>query len=105
MQIEMNRIDYQKEKEAKERRLQSYSEEIQKNVLRDTERIVNELLEERHRQRLTQCDMADITGMKASNIARFESGARVPTLTVLQKYASALGKRIELKICDGIIEK
>ena len=43
---------------------------------------------------------ADITGIKPSNMARFESGGRVPTLVVLEKYANALGKHIEIKICD-----
>ena len=39
-------------------------------------------------------------GIKPSNMARFESGGRVPTLVVLEKYANALGKHIEIKICD-----
>ena len=51
---------------------------------------------------MTQQDIADITGILPSNLARLESGGRVPTLVVLQKYASAVGKHIELKICDGI---
>ena len=42
--------------------------------------------------------MVELTGMMASNIARFENGGRVPTLLVLQKYAGALGKHIELKV-------
>ena len=59
-----------------------------------------ELVEERHRQKITQQEISDITGIRPSNLARFESGARIPTLVVLQKYASALGKHMELKICD-----
>lgn len=39
--------------------------------------------------------------MMSPNIARFESDAMVPTFVVFQKYAQALGKHIELKICDG----
>lgn len=34
------------------------------------------------------------------NLARFESGSRIPTLVVLEKYANALGKHIDIKICD-----
>ena len=49
---------------------------------------------------MTQQEIADITGIKPSNMARFESGGRVPTLVVLEKYANALGKHIEIKICD-----
>lgn len=47
---------------------------------------------------MTQSDIADRTGMKASNIARLENGSGIPTLVVLEKYASALGKHIEVKI-------
>ena len=54
---------------------------------------------------MTQQEIADITGIRPSNLARFESGSRVPTLVVLQKYASALGKHVELKIRDDIPEK
>ena len=57
-------------------------------------------LEERHRQRLTQQKVADMTGILPSNLARFESGTRIPTLVVLEKYAAALGKRIELRLTD-----
>ena len=49
-------------------------------------------------------DIAEITGMATSNIARFETGTRVPAIIVLQKYAGALGKHIEINLCDGIKE-
>lgn len=99
---ENNRSDYEKEKEARERRLRAYAEEIQKQILDSSSEIVHQLVEERHNQGLTQSDMAELTGMMASNIARFENGGRVPTLLVLQKYAGALGKHIELKVCDNM---
>lgn len=34
------------------------------------------------------------------NIARFEGGTRIPTLLMLEKYANALGKHIEVSIRD-----
>ena len=43
----------------------------------------------------------DITGIKLSNQARFESGGRVPTLIILEKYANALGKHIECWFFDN----
>lgn len=49
-------------------------------------------------------DIAEIIGMATSNIARFETGTRVPTIIVLQKYVGALGKHIEINLCDGIKE-
>ena len=93
--------DYQKEKEAREKRITAYAEAIQNRVLQSSSEIISELVAERHRQGMTQHDIADITGIQPSNLARLESGGRVPTLVVLQKYAAALGKHIELRICDG----
>lgn len=49
---------------------------------------------------MTQQDIADITGVQAPNITRFESAKTVPTLVMLQKYASALGKHVELRLVD-----
>ena len=39
-------------------------------------------------------------GVLPSNLARFESGSRIPTLVVLEKYANALGKHIDIEIRD-----
>ena len=99
--IENNRRDYQMEKEAREKRLLAYAVTIQKSTLESSSQIIKELVAERHRQGMTQQDISDITGILPSNIARLESGGRVPTLVVLQKYAAAVGKHIELKIMDG----
>ena len=44
--------------------------------------------------------MRHITGVRTSNIARFEGGTRIPTLLMLEKYANALGKHIEVSIRD-----
>ena len=93
---------YEIEKEARERRLLAYADAIQRRTLGESSQIIKELVEERHRIGMTQQNIADITGILPSNIARLESGERVPTLIVLQKYASAVGKHIELKICDGV---
>lgn len=90
--------DDEEMKEARLKRLQAYMEAIQKRVSSHTDEVVKELVAERHRQGLTQSDIADRTGMKASNIARLENGSGIPTLVVLEKYASALGKHIEVKI-------
>lgn len=92
--------DYKAEKEAREKRLLAYSEAIQKRMQETSTGIIKELVEERHRQKLTQQELADITGILPSNLARFENGTRIPTLIVLEKYAAALGKHIELQISD-----
>lgn len=92
--------EYQTEKERREKRLLAYADRIQTNVQKDSSELIQELVKERHRQKLTQQDMADITGVRTSNLARFEGGKRVPTLVMLEKYANALGKHIEIRICD-----
>lgn len=102
--MQNNMRDYQMEKVAREKRISAYAEAIRNSTLASSSEIIKELVEERHRQGMTQQDIADITGIQPSNLARLESGGRVPTLVVLQKYAAALGKHIELKICDGVEE-
>lgn len=92
--------EYKTEKELREKRLSAYADNIQEKVMRDTEMIIQQLVEERHNQEMTQQDMADITGIHTSNLARFERASRVPTLVMLEKYANALGKHIEITICD-----
>jgi len=69
-------------------------------MLYHSSEIIKKLVEERHRQNMTQQEIADIMGVLPSNLARFESGSRIPTLVVLEKYANALGKHIDIKICD-----
>lgn len=95
-----NMEEYQTQKKAREKRLMAYAEEIQKNTLQMSSALIAELVAERKYQKKTQQDIADITGILPANIARFENGSRVPTLVVLQKYASALGKRIKVELCD-----
>jgi DNA-binding XRE family transcriptional regulator len=102
--IEGNKKDYEQEREARERRLLAYTEGIQKNALEQTQQLLKELVAERHRQGMTQQDIADITGILPSNIARLESGGRVPTLVVLLKYAAAVGKHVELRLTDEVSE-
>ena len=93
--------NYEAEKKLREKRLVAYAEAVQEKVQKDSEQIIKELVGERYRQKKTQQEMADITGVRASNIARFEGAGSMPTLLMLEKYANALGKHIEIKICDG----
>ena len=87
--MQKNVEEYMTEKESREKRLMIYSEQV-----------IQKLVEERHRQHMTQQEIADITGICPSNLARFEGGTRIPTLLVLEKYANALGKRVVIEICD-----
>ena len=62
--------------------------------------IVAALIAERKRIGLTQQDIADRTGMKAPNVTRIESCKFTPTLDVLERYAEALGKKIQFELVD-----
>ena len=85
-----NMQEYLTEKENREKRLAVYTEKIQEIVLNKSSETIRLLVEERHNQKMTQQEISDITGIQPSNLARFESGGRVPTLIVLEKYANAL---------------
>ena len=61
---------YKEEKELREKRLAAYAEAIREKVENDSEQVIKELVEERYRQKKTQQEMADITGVRASNIAK-----------------------------------
>ena len=95
-----NREDYIAEREARKRRLLVYAEKVQERMLHNSSEVIKELVEERHRQNMTQQEVSDIMGVMPSNLARFESGNRIPTLVVLEKYANALGKHIDIEISD-----
>ena len=62
--------------------------------------IVQALVVERKRQGFTQQKIADDTGMKTSNVTRFESCKYTPTLEVLTRYADALGKKLRIELVD-----
>ena len=72
--------------------------EVQKN--RIARSIMDELIEERKQQGLTQQDIAERTGMKAPNVTRVESCKYTPTLDVLERYASAVGKQLKFELVD-----
>lgn len=77
-----------------------YAEKVQERMLHNSSEVIKELVEERHRQNMTQQEVSDIMGVLPSNHARFESGNRIPMLVVLEKYANALGKHIDIEITD-----
>lgn len=51
-------------------------------------------------KKITQAMIAERTGFAQSNVARLESCAYSPTLTVFLKYASAVGVHMELMAQD-----
>lgn len=63
--------------------------EVQRNSM--SKDMVNRLVAYRKKMKMTQQDIADITGIQRPNIARFEAGTHTPTMDVLIKYATAVG--------------
>ena len=61
---------------------------------------LDEVLKARARAGLTQAEVAARVGTTQSAIARLESGARKhsPSIATLQRYARALGYRVEIKL-------
>ena len=71
----------------------------------------NEMLRNRYREdvaeyfarrrkaaRLSQKDLAALTGIAPSNISRFESGSYNPSLDMMVRIADAMGMRLELRL-------
>jgi predicted transcriptional regulator len=76
------------------------NKEVQKEYeLMDAEyKIIEEIITVRREKNLTQKGLAELIGTKQSNISRLESGNYNPSLDFLQKIASAMGKKLEVRI-------
>ncbi|CAK0780870.1 Helix-turn-helix transcriptional regulator [Gammaproteobacteria bacterium] len=63
--------------------------------------ILDEILAARSAAGLTQAQVAERMGTKASAVARLEgslvSGKHSPSIATLRKYAHAMGKRLEVR--------
>ncbi|MGZ8159869.1 MAG: helix-turn-helix domain-containing protein [Methylobacter sp.] len=64
--------------------------------------LLDEILNARHSAGLTQAQVAERMGTKASAVARLESalvsGKHSPSLDTLRKYAAAVGKKLEVHL-------
>lgn len=47
---------------------------------------------------LTQKEVAESMGMQQATISRYENGAHLPDLRQMQRYARALGGKIEIRL-------
>jgi len=61
-------------------------------------KIIEEIITARIEKKLTQKNLAELIGTRQSNISRLESGNYNPTLDFLQKIASAMDKKLEVRI-------
>jgi DNA-binding XRE family transcriptional regulator len=71
-------------------------------IERDEMPMLNTLLAARKEAGLTQAQVAERMGTKATAVARLESallsGKHSPSISTLQKYAKALGKRLDVRL-------
>ena len=58
------------------------------------------LIEARSRAGLSQSDVAARMGTSQPSVARLESG-RKPTLKALERYAEAVGMKVEIRLVPG----
>lgn len=47
---------------------------------------------------MTQAELAERAGFKQPAVARFEAGGTMPTIPMLERYAEALGLRLEVRL-------
>ena len=68
--------------------------------LKQRQKIISQLVEARLEQGISQAELARRLGIQRSGISRLESGAQNPTMDMVVKIASALGKDVSLKLND-----
>ena len=68
------------------------------NLMEAEYKIIEEIIMARREMNLTQKGLAQLIGTKQSNISRLESGNYNPSMEFLQKIATAMGKRLEVRI-------
>lgn len=66
----------------------------------ERKRLLTELAATRRASGLSQTVVASRMNTSTSAVARLEQGDSNPTLGTLQRFASALGKRVELRLAD-----
>ena len=68
--------------------------------LHKRQKIISQLVEARLEQGISQAELARRLGIQRSGINRLESGTQNPSLDMILKIASALGKDVSLKLND-----
>ena len=62
--------------------------------------VIEQYVQCRKRQDMTQAELARRTGIPRSNITRFESGSYNPSLEMLVRIAAALGMTLQLRLTE-----
>ena len=87
-------------KELKARALERVDVKAEYDRLDEEFAFLDEFLKARAAAGVTQAEIAELIGTTQSAVARLESGSgkHSPSLATLQKYANALGCRLELRL-------
>ncbi|WP_405378772.1 helix-turn-helix domain-containing protein [Phascolarctobacterium sp.] len=56
--------------------------------------LMHTLIGARIEKNMTQKELAEVSGVRQSNISRIENGMCIPTVTTLQALAKGLGKKL-----------
>ncbi len=91
-------------KELKARALERADVQVEYDQLGDEFRFLDEFLKARAAAGVTQAEVAERIGTTQSAIARLESGRgkHSPSIATLEKYAHALGCRLELRLVNEV---
>ncbi len=92
-------------KELKARALERAEVQMKYDQLGDEFRFLDEFLKARAAAGVTQAEVAERIGTTQSAIARLESGRgkHSPSIATLEKYAHALGCRLELRLVNEAV--
>ena len=70
------------------------------NAEKKRKEIISQIVEARLERGISQAELARMIGTQRSNICRLESGVQNPTLDMILKITSALGKDVSFMIED-----
>jgi len=68
---------------------------------RERRRLLRELADARRRAGLTQMAVAASMGTSEAAVSRLESGEVDPKVSTVERYAAALGKRLQWRVIDS----
>ncbi len=67
--------------------------------------IIQEMIDARNKEGLTQKELSERTGITQADISRIESGTRNPSLGMVKRLANGLGMRLKIEfIQEGAIK-
>ena len=64
------------------------------------EEIREQIVKAREEAKITQKELAKLSGLTQSNISNIENGNNKPTIATIKKIADALGKRLIVELAD-----